>query len=78
MTSAFIDPLHFHHITGCNGFEFIAISNIKCADNAIILPNGAILVPWFYSDISKMDGKSIKDSLVHEDFENDGKWRIYL
>jgi len=47
----------FHEVTGCNGFEFIARSNIRF-DEFVVLPNNAILVPWFYQEI---DSKSADD-----------------
>lgn len=50
----------FHEITECNGFEFIAYSNIKF-DDFIVLPNNAILVPWF---LNSTEGKSINDPEV--------------
>lgn len=52
--------LYFHEITGCDGFEFTAESNIRFND-FVILPNKAILVPWFLSNTL---GKSHNDPAV--------------
>lgn len=52
--------IYFHELTGCNGLEFTAISNIKFND-FMVLPNNAILVPWFLPDVR---GKPPNDPFV--------------
>jgi len=60
--------LFFHEITGCDGFEFIVESNVRF-DDYIVLPNKAILVPWFLTNTHSKshDDRAVKFTQMMED-----------
>lgn len=61
-----------HELTNCDGFEFVAFSNVKLS-KYVHLGDGVILVPCF---IPNLDGMRLQDPMVQKTTEMEKKARM--
>ena len=64
---------YFHELTGCDGMEFVAFSNVRI-EKPIILPNKVIIVPCFLSE-NKREGLDIRDPFLKATMEMERRHR---